>query len=79
MSDPSQHPPGPPPRYKIAIVTWLGLYPMLTTLVLLLRPVLGDQPAPLQTLVISATLVPLMTYLVAPTMQRVFAGWLSKR
>jgi antibiotic biosynthesis monooxygenase (ABM) superfamily enzyme len=52
MSEDEQRPspPARPPRYKQAVITWLGVYPILTLTLALLRPVMATWPLPLQTL-----------------------------
>ncbi|MDR3455468.1 MAG: antibiotic biosynthesis monooxygenase [Rhodoferax sp.] len=67
----------PPPRWKMALVTWLGIFP----LVLLLSRTIGALLAPflwpaLVVLVVTALVVTAMTWIVMPTLVRVFAGWL---
>lgn len=68
--------PAPPPRYKQAIVSWLALYPVLTALVFVMRPIVGELPLPLQTFVMTAILIPLMTWVLVPFVQRLLGGWL---
>lgn len=68
--------PQPPPRYKQAIVSWLALYPVLTLLVFVLRPFVGELPLPVQTLIMTAILIPLMTWVLVPVMQRLLGSWL---
>jgi antibiotic biosynthesis monooxygenase (ABM) superfamily enzyme len=65
-----------PPRYKVAAITWLAIYPALTTTLALLGPVLAPLPLFLRTLVLTAILVPIMVYLLVPGLQRIFADWL---
>lgn len=66
----------PPPRYRMAIATVAGLYP----LVLFLAPAMGRVLAPLPrgigTLVSTSVMVGLMTYAVMPLLTRAFAFWL---
>jgi antibiotic biosynthesis monooxygenase (ABM) superfamily enzyme len=69
-------PPGPVPRYKMAVIIWLAIYPALTITLALLAPVLNPLPLFLRTLVVTALLVPIMVYVLLPTMQRLFATWL---
>ena len=69
-------PPARPPRYKQAVITWLGVYPILTVTLALLRPVMGTWPLPVQTLLVTVLLVPLLTYLVFPVLNRAFRAWL---
>ncbi len=67
----------PPPRYKIALLTWLGIFPLITVLVWLLRPIfLNKLHLVLRTLILTAVLVPLMTYSIMPRMTQLFAQWL---
>jgi antibiotic biosynthesis monooxygenase (ABM) superfamily enzyme len=68
--------PARPPRYKQAVITWLGVYPILTVTLALLRPVMATWPLPLQTLLVTLLLVPLLTYLVFPLLTRAFRAWL---
>ena len=53
-----------PPRYKPALVTWAGLYAVITLL---------------RTLVLSALIVAALTWLVLPALMRLFRPWLSGR
>ena len=64
------------PRYKVAAITWLAIYPALTVTLALLGPVLTPLPLYLRTLVVTVVLVPVMVYVLVPAMQRVFVGWL---
>ena len=66
-----------PPRYKLAIVNWLAAYPLITFLLWAAEPVTGRLPVFVTTLLLSATLVCLMTFCVAPFMMRLFAPWLT--
>jgi uncharacterized protein len=68
--------PPAPPRYKMALVTFLAIYPLILALSYSLFPVLTPLPTPLRPLIVSAILVPLMTWLVMPRMTRVFWPWL---
>ena len=71
--------PGVPPRWKMAVVTWLALYPVITLLLLAFGPVVDGLPLPLRTLALTAMMVPLMTYAVMPAVTRVFARWLHPK
>ena len=66
----------PPPRYKIAIVTWLAIFPLITLISYGTGPLFGDLPIIVRTFVVSAVVVPLMTYVVMPRMTRLFRRWL---
>jgi antibiotic biosynthesis monooxygenase (ABM) superfamily enzyme len=43
-----------PPRYKQALVTWLGVYPALTLTLFLLGPAMESWPLPLRTLLVAS-------------------------
>jgi antibiotic biosynthesis monooxygenase (ABM) superfamily enzyme len=64
------------PRYKVAFITWLAIYPALTITLALLGPALAPLPLYLRTLVMTAVLVPIMVYVLVPAVQRIFARWL---
>ncbi len=66
----------PPPRYKMALITWLAIFPLISGINALFGPVLNHLPPLIRSLVLTAVLVPLMTYLVMPRMTRLFARWL---
>jgi antibiotic biosynthesis monooxygenase (ABM) superfamily enzyme len=68
----------PPKRYKMALLVWLGLYPLLTALSYLTGPLLANAPIPVRTLVLSAILVPTMIFVLIPNIQKHFAKWLRQ-
>ena len=65
-----------PPRYKMAVVTWVAVFPLATLLFTLLQPLLGGAPTVLRTLVFTLVMVTTMTYVVMPRMTRLFSFWL---
>jgi antibiotic biosynthesis monooxygenase (ABM) superfamily enzyme len=65
-----------PPRYKMALVTWLAVFPLITVILVLFGPLLGLLPMLLRTLVLTAVMVSLMTYVVMPRLTRLFSFWL---
>lgn len=71
-------PPGAhcPPKHKMAILTWLALYPITTLLLLAIGSAVDGLPLPARTLIVTAVMVPLMTYAVMPVVTRLFARWL---
>lgn len=74
-----QPPPRPPKKWKMAVVVWLAIYPLIT----LVLAVFGDQLAkitflPLRTFVITLVLVPIMVYYLMPQVQKVLSNWLKK-
>lgn len=62
-----------PPRYKMVAVTWLAVYPLITLILVLFGPLLGVLPMLLRTLVLTAVMVTLMTYVIMPRMTRLFS------
>lgn len=66
----------PPPRYKMAVITWLAIFPLVNLINLVFAPILSYLSSPQRTLILTLILVPLMTYLVMPRMIRLFAFWL---
>jgi uncharacterized protein len=69
--------PKPPPRHKLALVTWLGAYGVITGLLALLGPVMSSWPLPLRTLLLSVLMVVALTWVVLPTLNKAFRGWLT--
>jgi uncharacterized protein len=66
----------PPPRYKMAAMSVLVVYPLSWGLNAWVRPLMNDVPAPLASLLLTVGMVCLMTWLVMPRVTRLFAGWL---
>lgn len=73
---PSERAAPPPPRWKMAVVTWITLYPLIVGVGIATSPLLGTLPFAVATLVTSAATVVLMTWLAMPRMTRLFARWL---
>jgi antibiotic biosynthesis monooxygenase (ABM) superfamily enzyme len=66
-----------PPRYKVALLTWAGAYAVITLILALLGPTMAPWPLPLRTLVLSALMVAALTWLVIPSLTRIFRDWLT--
>ena len=66
----------PPPRYKMAIVTWLAIFILIVVINLLFGSFLASLPMLLRSLVLTVGLVGLMTYIVMPRMTKLFGWWL---
>jgi uncharacterized protein len=69
-------PGGPPPRWKMAVVTLLGVYPVSLLIGILLGPHLRKLPLPLNLFVVSALIVTCLTWLVMPVLTRWLKTWL---
>ena len=65
-----------PPRYKMAVVTWLAVFPTVLIIFTLFGPLLNLLPMVLRTLLFTLTMVSLMTYVIMPRMTRLFSFWL---
>jgi antibiotic biosynthesis monooxygenase (ABM) superfamily enzyme len=66
-----------PPRYKMALLSWVGAYAVITGILSVLGPTMATWPLLLRTLLLSVLMVAAMTWLVVPAMTRVFRGWLA--
>jgi uncharacterized protein len=65
-----------PPRYKMAVVTWLAVFPLITLIFALFGPLLSQLPTLLRTLILTMVMVTLMTYEIMPRLTRLFSFWL---
>jgi uncharacterized protein len=66
----------PPPRYKMAIVTWLGVFSVISVVSPLLAPILTQLPPILAQLITTGLVVIILTYLVMPRITKLLKGWL---
>ncbi|MEL6461475.1 MAG: hypothetical protein AAFQ91_25115 [Cyanobacteria bacterium J06621_15] len=65
-----------PPKYKLFLLSWMGIYPLITIVLLLFGQQLILLPLPLRTLILTGILVYLMTFLVMPKLTKLFHRWL---
>jgi antibiotic biosynthesis monooxygenase (ABM) superfamily enzyme len=66
----------PPPKWKVAVVSWLGIFPTVLTLFLTVAPFLSDWPLVPRTMVLTAGVVIIMTWGVAPRLTKWLKPWL---
>jgi hypothetical protein len=66
----------PPPPYKMALVTWITIFPLITLVVVVLGPLLGRLALVPGLAITTAVTVPIMTWLVMPRVTRLLRGWL---
>jgi uncharacterized protein len=66
----------PPPPYKMALVTWITIFPLITLVVVVLGPLLKDLALVPNLAITTALTVPIMTWLVMPRVTRLLRGWL---
>jgi len=65
-----------PPRWKMVILTWLGVFPAAFVWGQILHPLLAPLPQVLAYGVISAFILITLAWGVMPVLTRVFEGWL---
>ncbi len=64
-----------PKKWKVALLIWIFIYPMVTVLSRFLFPLLDGFAAPVKTLVMTAILVPIMAYWYIPFINKRFYKW----
>ncbi len=69
--------PKRPPRYKMFLLTWLAIYPLITIILHFFGEFLALFPLPIRTLILTGSLVYLMTYWVMPMLMKLCRGWLK--
>jgi antibiotic biosynthesis monooxygenase (ABM) superfamily enzyme len=62
----------PPPRHRMALLTWAGAWALITLILWGLGPAMEAWPLPLRTLAISALMVVGLTWVVIPFLTRTF-------
>jgi antibiotic biosynthesis monooxygenase (ABM) superfamily enzyme len=67
-----------PVRWKMAALTWLGIFPTVSLLLHVVAPLLSALPFLVRTAVITALAVLMMTWLVMPHLVRLFKPWLTR-
>jgi uncharacterized protein len=67
--------PPPPPR-KMALLSWITIFPLLTVVVTILGPLLDGVSLVPRLAITTAVMVPLMTWVVMPRLIRFLRGWL---
>lgn len=79
FSLPNQPFNAPPPRYKMAIVTWVGVQIVTTLVAYLLGPVFAPLPLFINLAISNVLVVAALTYLVMPQLTRLFDQWLYSK
>ena len=69
-------PHNPPPRWKMAVATFLGVFPVAMILNLTLGPVIRPWQFILSNAVFNACVVAILTWVVMPLITRALHGWL---
>ncbi|WP_030675230.1 antibiotic biosynthesis monooxygenase [Streptomyces cellulosae] len=67
-----------PPRWKMVLTTFLGAYPFTLLIQWLVTPSTTAWPLPLRAAVFPVVLLPVLTYLVMPSLSRLLRLWLYR-
>ena len=63
--------------HKLALLTWVVVYPMITLLLIGLEPLVSDLATPIRTFILTALMVPAMVYVVMPFAKARLKDWLA--
>jgi uncharacterized protein len=66
----------PPPPHKMALVTWITIFPLITLIVALTGPLLDGLPVAVTLGITTAIAVPVMTWVLMPRVTRLLRRWL---
>jgi antibiotic biosynthesis monooxygenase (ABM) superfamily enzyme len=66
-----------PPRLRMAIVTWLGIFPTVSFVLWFIAPLLQSVPFLLRTALLTILVVITMTWIVMTRLTKLMRGWLS--
>ncbi len=67
---------GAPARWKMALVTWLGVWPTSLLVGTLIGSRLAGFPTALSSAIVAAVIVVCLTWVVMPALVRIFHSWL---
>jgi len=68
---------GAPPRWKMALITFCGVFPASLFLFYVVSPFIATLPVVLRLLINAAAMVGLLTWLIMPLLIRIFKKWLN--
>ena len=66
----------PPPPHKMALLTWITIFPLITVIVAVTGPLLEGLPLVVRLGSTTVIAVPLMTWVVMPRVTRLLHRWL---
>jgi antibiotic biosynthesis monooxygenase (ABM) superfamily enzyme len=72
-------PRGAPPRWKMALLTWIGVTPLVYAFGKLVPMLTGPLPEPVGLMIVTASVVATLAWVIMPFLTRTLAGWLHKR
>ena len=70
-------PHNPPPKWKMAVATFIGVFPLAMILNLTIGPVIREWPFVPRNAVFNACVVALLSWAVMPVVTRLLHGWLQ--
>ena len=68
----------PPPKWRLTVVSWLGIFPTVAVVLWLVAPLLTSLPFLPRTALLTALVAVIMSYLVMPRLTHWMAWWLRK-
>jgi antibiotic biosynthesis monooxygenase (ABM) superfamily enzyme len=66
----------PPPKWKMALLTWIGVTPTVYIFIAAVPAVFGEMPPLIQLCIVTAFVVPTLAWAVMPLLVRLFRSWL---
>ena len=69
--------PAAPPKWKMTVVSWFGIFPTAVTCLGVLNPILGSLPYLLRMSLVTALVAVLMAYVVMPKLSVWMRWWLK--
>lgn len=69
----------PPPRWKMALLTWIGVNPAVYVFANGIPAVIPDMPMLANLLVVNAFVVASLAWVLMPLLTRIFGGWLHAK
>ena len=69
----------PPARWKMVIVTWIGIWPLVCGTIWATNPLIHTLGFLTRNAIVTALVVPLMAYLVMPPLAKLASAWLRRR
>lgn len=67
-----------PPKWRMTVVSWMGIFPTVAALLWLVAPLLASLHFIMRTAIFTALVAVAMSYLVMPRLSRWMAWWLRK-
>ena len=68
----------PPPRWRMTVVSWMGIFPTVAVLLYFVAPLLAPLPFLLRTAIFTGIVALLMAYVVMPRLTRWMAWFIRK-